>query len=381
MNNLTDIRPMFNSDTKRVLFLVGKLCVGGSEKKAISLANRLAKKGYQTAFAFFTGEKSLAKSLERNVTLFSAEQSRKLDLKAMIRYRNFVLGQSFNCVISMGLYASFLHKSCLVFANHSPKEFVSLNMSVPSPKVRQKLFIYKAITKKTYVIFGAAHQRKIWSEEYGFTPETSGVIYNGVDTSYFDRHQCDGRKALRLIHNISNDDIVLGVVAALRPEKAVGDLISVASQLRQHGYPVKVLVAGDGVLMPHLKQLVQKNNFTDHAIFLGQQTDVRPALCAMDIFVLPSVAVETFSNAALEAMAMELPVVLSDIGGAREMITEGVNGAVYPPGNVFVLKQTIETMILEGKLRAMGRASRKLATNKFTMDLMLTSYRRLIEAS
>ena len=65
--------------------------------------------------------------------------------------------------------------------------------------------------------------------------------------------------------------------------------------------------------------------------FIGAVEDVRPVLAALDVFVLPSIAVESFSNAALEAMSMGRPVILSDIGGAREMINDGVEGYVVSP--------------------------------------------------
>ena len=66
----------------------------------------------------------------------------------------------------------------------------------------------------------------------------------------------------------------------------------------------------------------------DRVSFIGELDDVRPVLTALDVFVLPSTAVESFSNAALEAMAIGRPVILSDIGGAREMIDDGVEGYV-----------------------------------------------------
>jgi glycosyltransferase involved in cell wall biosynthesis len=67
--------------------------------------------------------------------------------------------------------------------------------------------------------------------------------------------------------------------------------------------------------------------------FCGLQSDVRPFYQAADIFTLSSQFIETFSVAALEAMSMGLPCVLTDVGGAYEMILEGMNGYLVPPRN------------------------------------------------
>jgi glycosyltransferase involved in cell wall biosynthesis len=186
---------------------------------------------------------------------------------------------------------------------------------------------------------------------------------------------------LRDHHGIGRDDIVLGVVAALRPEKAIGDLIAAAAYLRKQGFPVKVLVVGDGVELPRLRQEAINQQMQEHSTFLGALQDVRPALCAMDIFILPSVAVETFSNAALEAMAMGLPVVLSDIGGSREMISAGENGFVFQPGNILELSQTVEKIIRKDMIQAMGDASRRLVREHFALQTMVSGYQRIIDTS
>ena len=88
---------------------------------------------------------------------------------------------------------------------------------------------------------------------------------------------------------------------------------------------------GDGPLREQLLRRAVELEIADRVHFIGEVEDVRPVLAAMDVFVLPSIAVESFSNAALEAMSMGRPVILSDIGGAREMIDDGVEGYVVSP--------------------------------------------------
>ena len=97
--------------------------------------------------------------------------------------------------------------------------------------------------------------------------------------------------------------------------------------------------------------------------FIGEIEDVRPVLAALDVFVLPSIAVESFSNAALEAMSMGRPVILSDIGGAREMIHDGVEGYVVSPTELAArLPALIAALYADRRKRQqMGQSRRAIA--------------------
>lgn len=95
--------------------------------------------------------------------------------------------------------------------------------------------------------------------------------------------------------------------------------------------------------------------------------DVREALAALGIFVIASTAVGVFSNAALEAMSMNRCIVLSDIGGAGEMVMEGKNGDVFNPGGSRGLAETLKKIIVAKVWEEMGRASRRIAVENFLL--------------
>jgi glycosyltransferase involved in cell wall biosynthesis len=98
------------------------------------------------------------------------------------------------------------------------------------------------------------------------------------------------------------------------------------------------------------------------------------------VFVLPSIAVESFSNAALEAMSMCRPVILSDIGGAREMIDEGVEGYVVSPTELAArLPALIAALYAEPRKRLqMGQAARARAMSCFSVSGMAAGYRAML---
>jgi glycosyltransferase involved in cell wall biosynthesis len=116
--------------------------------------------------------------------------------------------------------------------------------------------------------------------------------------------------------------------------------------------------------------------------FAGAQSDVRPALSAMDVFVLPS-HTETFSNAALEAMAMAKPVILSKVGGASEMVRDGIDGFTL---EARALHDTLPVLLArlreDQDLReSLGRAARERIARDFSLDGMVARYASLVTAS
>ena len=105
---------------------------------------------------------------------------------------------------------------------------------------------------------------------------------------------------------------------------------------------------------------------------------MRPFLKVADTFVLTSTS-ETFSNAALEAMAMGLPVILSRVGGAAEMVEAGKNGFLYSPGNVTELAGHIAALAGDEALtRKVGAAAATQVQDSFSFTRMLDEYRSLL---
>ena len=137
------------------------------------------------------------------------------------------------------------------------------------------------------------------------------------------------------------------------------------------------LLVGQGDELEKLRDVAAHEGIADKVTFLGEQLDVRAALSAMDIFVLPS-SMETFSNAALEAMAMARPVVLSEVGGAAEMIEEGKSGSLFPAGDIDALTQVLIELYDSPETRQkMGAAARERAMRKFDHGEFIRQYKAL----
>lgn len=152
-------------------------------------------------------------------------------------------------------------------------------------------------------------------------------IKNGINFSVFDKNTT--YIDLRKPYGIAKTDIVVSNVAVLEQRKGQEHLIEAVSGLRNQ-YPVHLLLVGEGGYRQSLESKIQKLGADGFVHLLGRRSDVNCVLANSDIFVLPSYH-EGLPNSLMEAMAMGLPCVATDVGGVRQLINDGKNGIVVKP--------------------------------------------------
>jgi glycosyltransferase involved in cell wall biosynthesis len=148
--------------------------------------------------------------------------------------------------------------------------------------------------------------------------------------------------------------------------------------LREQGIPARLLLIGDGPERSAIEMHVAAAGLGRAVIFAGRQADVVPWLSAFDVGILTSTAIETFSLAALEFMALGVPGVLSDIGGANEMICEGQNGHLFPVGDTAGLVKALAGLGDRCMLAQMGIEAAARVRLMFGLDAMVDRYTHLL---
>jgi glycosyltransferase involved in cell wall biosynthesis len=170
---------------------------------------------------------------------------------------------------------------------------------------------------------------------------------------------------------------VVGTVGRFEPRKGLDHLLAAAEVLAEgrDGRAPQLLLVGDGPLRARLEGRATAS--PARVRFTGALADVRPALAAMDVFVLPSLA-EGMSNALLEAMAAARPVVVTAVGGTREVCDDGRTGMLVPPGDVRALARAIGRLLDEpGRAAALGAAARRTVEARFDARSMVARLERL----
>jgi len=209
----------------------------------------------------------------------------------------------------------------------------------------------------------------------GASPNALRLIYNGVSLDVSSAQRREVRAALSIQH----DALLIVCVANLIPYKGHADLIEAFGAIASH-LPKAwrlICVGRDDGIQESLSLRCQALGIDDNVLFLGARRDVESLQRASDIGVLASHE-EGFSNAVLEGMVQGLPLVVTDVGGNREAVLDGLNGIVVSPNSPSELSKAIIKLASDPQLRMkMGRQARERARSRFSQARCVAAYDQL----
>ena len=362
-------------DPNAVMFLLGTLERGGSETKLVRLANRLTMQDRSVHVAYLGPPETLLPSLEEVPTVHLGRKG-KWSLRAFRKLSSYVKDHSISSVVTANPYPLSYAVPLVCLADKpAPKVIASINTSeIQSEKERAFMRVYALLLRRCHrIVFGAKRQFSDWVASYRLPGERARVIYNGVDGSYFDPAAIpESREEIRAALSLPADASIIACVSRLRPEKAHRNLLYALDALeKKNEMTPHLLLVGDGPERSRILECAKQLGIEDRLHMAGSSDDVRPYLKAADVFALTSTAVETFSNAALEAAAMGLPVIISDVGGAREMFPAESNGTVYPRDDVSALVEALAETLRNVESGSVVRSEvRRDILARFSVDAM-----------
>lgn len=212
------------------------------------------------------------------------------------------------------------------------------------------------------------------------SPKRMRLLGNGVDLSRFDPEKLDPGRADRVRRElgVADGQILAGVVGRLVAEKGYPELFEAFRTLGSR-YVLACVGPHDPDKSDAIDPVLMERARRDGVRFLGMREDVEDIYPAMDLFVLPSHR-EGFPRAAMEAAAMGLPIVATNIRGCRQVVTPGHNGLLVPVGAPGALAEAILTIGEDAELRErMGQASRAKARAEFderrVVEIVMGTYR------
>jgi sugar transferase (PEP-CTERM/EpsH1 system associated) len=214
------------------------------------------------------------------------------------------------------------------------------------------------------------------AQTIGIPPAKLAVIPNGIPLEDF---QPGDRSRARVDLGIPLRAVVAGTVGRLQPVKGTGYLLEAWSRLASDHPDAILLLVGGGPQQAALERMSRRLGISERVRFLGDRADVPGLLRGMDVFVLPSLW-EGMPNAALEAMAVGLPVVATAVGGTSEVVVDGVTGLLVQPGDPDALAQSIARLLRDPDLRhKMGQAGRERVVKHFSVGRTVEQTERLYE--
>jgi glycosyltransferase involved in cell wall biosynthesis len=210
---------------------------------------------------------------------------------------------------------------------------------------------------------------------------------NGIDTSFYsvDRVKESTKDSLCKDLGISETDCVFCFVGRIVRDKGINELITAFEKLSAKYLNCKLILVGNyEAKLDPLSNKTLKIIQSHKSIFeIGWQDDVRPYLAISDVLAFPSYR-EGFPNVVMQAGAMELPSIVSNINGCNEIIEDGVNGLIITSKDIDALYYAMEELMVdEEKRRRLSKNARKMVEDryerKFVWDMLLKEYNKILD--
>jgi len=364
----------------RLLFLTGSLTHGGAERHTITLLNRLAQRGHECHAAYVQDNANQLERLEGAASVECLHAQRYLDFKAIKRLGVLLSRIRPSAVIAANPYAMLYAALALRQSELNAPLMVTFHTTLLAGAKQwlQMLYYRPLFWASDCLVFVCEAQRRHWLKRL-VSGRSNRVIHNGVDPEHWRSPGVEARTRMRRVLGLADGDYAIGMCAVFRPEKNHLQLVEAIAQLRSRGVPARALLIGDGPMRPAIEARARDLGVASDVLIAGFHQDVRPLLAASDVVALPSTSVETFSLAALEAMALGRPVVLSEIGGAAEMVRPGENGFLFPAHDTPALVASLAALADPAARERMGAAARTTVEARFSERAMVDRYEGLLQ--
>jgi glycosyltransferase involved in cell wall biosynthesis len=355
--------------------LVSELATGGAERVTTSFLSRLRELGHCVPLGTVTARHDgpLAREIvARGVPRHDLGAARLADPRALYRLLRLLRRQRCNLLHAHGQDAAVLGA---VACRLSGTPFVVTRhvLDEPAGDRRQRLRRRAALAacraaRRVVAVSQAAAERLAALAR--IPPGRITVIPNGVEVARFaGAGQTAAAAALRAEWGVAAGDPLLVVPAVLREGKGHDLLLRALPELERELPALRLVFVGAGELEPRLRR--QASELGVRVVFAGERQDMPAVYAAADLVVLPSLA-EALPTALIESAAAARPVVATAVGGAVEIVEDGVTGLLVEPGNVAALAAAVRTLLADRDLAArLGRRAREVAASRFTLDLQI----------
>jgi L-malate glycosyltransferase len=364
----------------RIMFVLNVAQPGGAEIHTFQLANTLASQGYLCTIVCLTD--APGKPLRSNlVSVVTCDGNKLYNISTIRKVLRLIRAQRPDIVVAVNQRPLLFGIISRRFASSRAK-LVSILHSTYLFTLKDRVFnvLYRPLfARADALIYVSQNQRRVW-EERGYRSDHATVVRSGLDLLRFSSRSVEQwRDQSRTAMGFGPLDYVIGMCARFRPEKNHRQLVDAIRILRSRGFPAKALFVGAGETQRDVEEYARSCGLLEHVVFAGMQEDVRPYVSAFDVGVLCSLG-ETLPLAPLEMMAIGIPVVISDVGGAAEIVRHGETGFLFPVGDTEGLVVFLETLFDPAKRKPLGVAASRFVATNFAAERMVEGYKDVFQA-
>lgn len=209
--------------------------------------------------------------------------------------------------------------------------------------------------------------RKFFTVKGEISPKVI-TVYNGIDSGLFDPDIVadDIREEIGL----RKDSFVIGSIGALEKGKGHQYLFEAIARLKTEGLTnIVCIVCGTGPEKTNLERLIEAKGLRENVLLLGYRKDIPRILRTLNLLVVASITIEACSMTIIEAQAMKVPVIATNISGNPELVSDNITGLLVPPGDVDALCNAIKYLVKNPEVRIkMGENARARILEHFTIE-------------
>lgn len=342
-------------DRMRVLWLIKGLGPGGAEQLLVNQAR--ATTGdveYRAAYLVPWKDHLVPRLEEAGVPVTALDAPREWDLRWAWRVRRLVTREGIDVVHAHSPYVAAVARVALRTLPRSARPAFVYTEHNEWPRHARATRLANRAT-----IALDDHDVAVSSDVQASMPPSvrshvevlvHGIDVDGVAAAARERH------AVRSELGVDTHEVVVGIVANFRPEKAYDDWLQAAA-LVPASLPVRFVSVGQGPLEEEMRQRARSMGLDGRVTLLGYRDDAVRVMAGFDLFTLASVH-EGLPVALMDALALGIPVVATTAGGIPEAITDGVEGRLVPPRRPDLLAEAIAELVADpGRRRTLGRAA------------------------
>jgi glycosyltransferase involved in cell wall biosynthesis len=361
------------------MFVITSMPVGGAETLLVEIIRRMDRQRFLPELCCLKELGPLGEVLAKEgvpVHTGLIDPNNKYDYRVLFRLRRLMKKQRIDAVVTVGTGGDKMFWGRLAARLAGVPVIASALHSTGLPDHVERLNRLLTPITDAFVAVAEPHGEYLTKNE-GCPADRVCVIPNGVDIDHFSPMKIDPlfRPELRL----PPTGPVIGIVAALRPEKCHERFLKVAQIVKKSVPEASFLVVGDGPRRPELEKIATDLDLCDSVRFVGTRNDIPQMLAILDVFLLTS-KMEANPVSIMEAMAMERPVVAFDVGSIHQTVLDRETGILVPPGNVQQMADEVIDLIRHPETAArLGQAARKHIVENWSVDAMVHGYEQMIQ--
>jgi glycosyltransferase involved in cell wall biosynthesis len=352
---------------------------GGGAAQVLALLEGLRARGHRVRLATTPGSELARRARAAGLPLTELELRSELNPAAILRLAARIVVERVDVVHahashahSVGLIAALLTMRPFIVTRRvsfRPKDNTGSRIKYTSPRVSRIIAVSRAVRDVLV--------------DYGVDPGRIEVIYSGTDPDIYspDIHGGSVRDELGL----PREAMVVGKIANFYHRwKGHDTFLEAAGTLARERPGLRFLLAGHETDAPKTRALIEKHGLSGRVVTAGFRADIPRVIAALDVSVNSARAGEGLSGAVRESMAMGRPVVATDVGGNREIVSDGETGLLVPPDDPAALAGAIASILDDSSLaRHLADRAAGFVREHLTVDVMIDAtealYRRVVD--